>query len=98
MESSQFGTAESEFLFAPYSVFTVVSVEASARNSYLAPHVITPAPPSTTAVSQRTCPSPPGTDPPRPAPLPPRRAEARRRAAAAGGGRRSGPRLGGRDD
>ena len=41
MESSQFGTAESEFLFAPYSVFTVVSVEASARNSYLAPHVIT---------------------------------------------------------
>jgi hypothetical protein len=41
VESSKFGDAEAEFLFAPYSAFTVVSVEASPRNSYLAPHVIT---------------------------------------------------------
>ena len=41
VESSKFGEAEAEFLFAPYSAFTVVSVEASAPNSYLAPHVVT---------------------------------------------------------
>jgi hypothetical protein len=41
VESSKFGDAEAEFLFAPYSAFTVVSVAPSAQNSYLAPHVIT---------------------------------------------------------
>ncbi len=41
VESSKFGDAEAEFLFAPYSTFTVVSVEPSASNSYFAPHVIT---------------------------------------------------------
>ena len=41
MESSQFGDAEAEFLFAPYSVFTVVSAAPTAPNTYLAPHVIT---------------------------------------------------------
>ena len=41
VESSKFGDAEAEFLFAPYSAFTVVSVAPSAPNSYLAPHVIT---------------------------------------------------------
>jgi hypothetical protein len=41
VESSKFGDAEAEFLFAPYSTFTVVSVELSASNSYVTPHVIT---------------------------------------------------------
>ena len=41
VESSKFGDAEAEFLFAPYSAFTVVSVAPSAPNSYLSPHVIT---------------------------------------------------------
>jgi hypothetical protein len=41
VESSKFGDAEAEFLFAPYSAFTVVSVEPSDSNSYLAPHVMT---------------------------------------------------------
>jgi len=40
VESSKFGDSEQEFLFAPYSVFTVRSVELSARATYLAPHVI----------------------------------------------------------
>jgi hypothetical protein len=41
VESSKFGDAEAEFLFAPYSAFTVVSVEPSDPKSYLAPHVMT---------------------------------------------------------
>ncbi len=41
MESSKFGDAEAEFLFSPYSTFTVVSAAPSAPNSYLNPHVIT---------------------------------------------------------
>jgi hypothetical protein len=41
VESSKFGDDEAEFLFAPYSTITVVSVELSASNSYFAPHVIT---------------------------------------------------------
>ena len=41
VESSTFGDAEAEFLFAPYSTFTVVSFEPSPRNTYLAPHVVT---------------------------------------------------------
>ena len=41
VESSRFGGAESEFLFAPYSAFTVVAAAPSAPNGYLDPHVIT---------------------------------------------------------
>jgi hypothetical protein len=41
VESSKFGDAEAEFLFAPYSVFTVETVELSSRNTYLDPHVVT---------------------------------------------------------
>jgi hypothetical protein len=41
VESSRFGGAEEEFLFAPYSVFTVVSAAPTAPNGYLDPHVIT---------------------------------------------------------
>ncbi len=36
-----FGQAEAEFLFAPYSVFTVSSVALSASRSHGDPHVIT---------------------------------------------------------
>jgi hypothetical protein len=41
VESSKFGDAEAEFLFAPYSTFTVISAVPSAPNNYLNPHVIT---------------------------------------------------------
>ena len=41
VESSKFGDLEAEYLFAPYSVFTVVSVAPSAPNSDINPHVIT---------------------------------------------------------
>jgi hypothetical protein len=41
VESSMFGQAEAEFLFAPYSVFTVSSVALSASRSHGDPHVIT---------------------------------------------------------
>lgn len=39
--SSKFGDEEAEFLFAPYSVFTVKSVELKPKATYLDPHVIT---------------------------------------------------------
>lgn len=41
VESSKFGDLEAEYLFAPYSVFTVLAVQPSAPNSYINPHVIT---------------------------------------------------------
>ncbi len=41
LESSKFGDTEAEFLWAPYSVFTVESVVQSSKNSYLEPHIIT---------------------------------------------------------
>jgi hypothetical protein len=39
--SSKFGDEEAEFLFAPYSTFTVESTEFKVRSTYLDPHVIT---------------------------------------------------------
>lgn len=41
IESSKFGDQEAEFLWAPYSVFTVLDVARSPSNSYLEPHVVT---------------------------------------------------------
>jgi hypothetical protein len=41
IESSQFGDREAEFLWAPYSVFSVLSVTKSTNNSYLEPHIVT---------------------------------------------------------
>jgi hypothetical protein len=41
LESRKFGNTEEEFLWAPYSVFTVESVLQSANNSFLDPHIIT---------------------------------------------------------
>jgi hypothetical protein len=41
VESSKFGDAEEEYLWAPYSVFTVENVVFSKCNTYMDPHVIT---------------------------------------------------------
>jgi hypothetical protein len=41
VESSKFGDAEAEFLFAPYSTFTVISAARSNPNNHLHPHIIT---------------------------------------------------------
>ncbi len=41
LESNVFGAAEGEYLWAPYSVFTVRAVKRAARNSYWQPHVVT---------------------------------------------------------
>jgi hypothetical protein len=38
VESSKFGDAEAEFLFAPYSTFTVARVEWSPKPNYRTPH------------------------------------------------------------
>ena len=40
MESSKFGDAEAEFLFSPYSTFTVISAVLSTPDTYPTPHVI----------------------------------------------------------
>jgi hypothetical protein len=39
--SGKFGDTEAEYLFAPYSTFTVISPAPSTSNNYFNPHVIT---------------------------------------------------------
>ena len=41
VESSKFGDDEAEFLWAPYSVFTVENIMISSSNSYADPHIVT---------------------------------------------------------
>jgi hypothetical protein len=41
VESSAFGDSEAEYLWAPYSTFTVQSFERSADRNYLNPHRLT---------------------------------------------------------
>jgi hypothetical protein len=41
VESSAFGDSEAEYLWAPYSAFTVQRFELSAERNYLSPHRLT---------------------------------------------------------